>query len=139
MAAACCIAREARLPSSDVVVKRRQVAVMVAIVVAFWLDAAWAKPLRIAEEARAVVCCAENCSRLHAVVCDSGCCPTTKRPDDFAAPTIAKHDPTVTSLVVEPSLRRVDAVHRPSGDIVAFSAGGNDPRSIFLLTRTLRL
>jgi hypothetical protein len=122
-----------------IVLKRRQLAVLIALLVALGLDAAWATPLRAAKEARSAVCCARSCDNLRAVACASGCCPTTRSPDSPALSTAGKHDPTGPAIVGEPVISLLAAACGSGRNVIPLEPAGNDPPSIFLLTRTLRL
>jgi hypothetical protein len=135
--ASCCIALAARL-GYLFVPERRQLAILIALLVTLGLDAAWATPLRAAKQARSAVCCARNCGNLRTVACDSGCCPTARSPDSPALSAPGKQDRT-GPVVVGEQVAVLAAVCGSDRDVVPLRPDGNDPPSIFLLTRTLRL
>jgi hypothetical protein len=135
----CCFAPEARLPCNRVSMRQRQTAIVIALLLSVWFDAAWARPLRMAKEARATACCAVSCAQLRGVACNSGCCPTTRSPDGSAVSPAGKQDPTVLTFTGEPAIAALGGVVEPGGPIVVIAAAGSDPPAIFLLTRTLRL
>ena len=134
-----CIALAARLRLASVHGRRRQMAILVALVVSVCFDAAWARPLRRAEELRAAVCCATRCAHLRSAVCDSGCCPTAKSPDGSVLSPAGKHQPLIPSLVAQDVPSVLGAAVDSTGHVIAFAPAGDDPPPIFLLTRTLRL
>jgi len=136
---ALCLRRSRRAATLTPVSKRRQLAILIALLVTVGLDAAWATPLRAAKKARAAVCCARCCGNLRAVTCDSGCCPTTRSPDSPTLSAAGKHDRTGPAPVGEPAISALATVWGPDRNVVPLSPAGNDPPSIFLLTRTLRL
>ena len=121
------------------VLKRRQLAILIALLVTVGLDAAWATPLRVAKQARSAVCCAQSCANLRAVTCDSGCCPTKRSPDSPALSAAGKHDRTGPATVGEPAISALAVVCGSDRHVVPLEPAGSDPPSIFLLTRTLRL
>ena len=119
--------------------KRRQLAIVIALLVTIGLDAAWATPQRAAKEARWATCCAQSCANLRAVACDSGCCPMTGRPDSPALSAAGKHDRTGPATVGEPAVSALAVVCGFDPNVVPLERAGNDPPATFLLTRTLRL
>jgi hypothetical protein len=119
--------------------KRRQMAIVIALLVTIGLDAAWAMPQRAAKKARWATCCARSCANLRAVACNSGCCPMTRSPDSPALSAAGKHDRTGPATVGEPSISALAVVCGSDRYVVPLERAGNDPPSTFLLTRTLRL
>jgi hypothetical protein len=136
---ALCLHRARRAASLTRVSKRRQLAILIVLLVTVGLDAAWATPLRAAKEARSAACCARSCVHLRAVTCDSGCCPTRRSPDSPALSAAGKHDSTGSATVGEPAISALATVWVPDRNVVPLAPAGNDPPPIFLLTRTLRL
>src|SRR5262249_45471860 len=132
-------ARFARLRFARVSGRKRQTAIVIALLLSVWFDAAWARPLRIAKDARATACCAVSCAQLRGVACNSGCCPTTRSPGGSAVSPAWKQDLTVLTYAGEPAPPARGGLAEFGRPIVVFAAGGNDPPAIFLLTRTLRL
>ncbi len=118
--------------------RRRQVAILIALVVSIWVDAAWAAPARTVKLVAASACCATHCARLAGVVCDNGCCPVTRSTD---SPVVQRDgergNPVATSIIAAPIFPAV-AAFAPCSAIVEGDRGGSDP-PLFLRSHTLRL
>jgi hypothetical protein len=117
----------------------RQLTVLISVLFAVTLDTAWSAPLRAAKEARSAVCCARSCAKLRAVTCEAGCCAAKRSTHDQALSALGKQDPTDPAAIGEPVVSLLDVSFGSDPGVVPFEAVGNDPPSIFLLTRTLRL
>jgi hypothetical protein len=123
-----------------VMARRRRTAILIALVAAIALHAAWAAPVRAVNAVVAAACCAAHCARLAGAVCDHGCCPVTGSPDS----PVIQRDGTpqhrtavapVAETVVPPVVPPLSRDHA-----IAWSEPATgDPPPLFLLTRTLRI
>jgi hypothetical protein len=120
--------------------RRRQVAILIALVASIWVDAAWAGPVRTLKALAASACCVAHCARLAGAVCDNGCCPATRRSD---SPVVQRDEKqqhhTAAMLVTEATASPVAVPRSPTRPLAPSERAGSDPPPIFLLTRTLRI
>jgi hypothetical protein len=116
------------------------VAILIALVVSIWVDAAWALPARAVKAFAASTCCATHCARLAGAVCEKGCCPLTGSPN---SPVIQRDGSgqhrTDLAPVAETVASPVTAALSPSRPNEPSERAGSDPPTLFLLTRTLRI
>jgi hypothetical protein len=119
--------------------RQRRLAILITLLVAFVLDAAWATPVRAAKEAKSIACCARSCAKLRAVTCESACCAATRSPQSPAVSAAGTNDRAHPATVGEPAISVLASARGPARSSLTLGPAGNDPPPVFLLTRTLRL
>jgi hypothetical protein len=102
-------------------------------------EVAYAEPLRAASVFRKLTCCARNCATVGGVACQLDCCSPAKQRETAtisSAADVAKQ-PTCFAMPVIAPVALGRSIERPERVSSVLSRG--DPRSLLLLTQTLRL
>jgi hypothetical protein len=113
--------------------------ILIALLVAFAVDAASAAPLRIVRDLRARGCCQRNCVQMLGAVCETGCCPGEKSVREGALATAAKYDQAPVGVGMPAVFTVRSAPLEVERNLAPVPHVGNDPPAMFLLNSTLRL
>jgi hypothetical protein len=102
-------------------------------------ELAFAEPLRAVSTFRKLSCCTRNCATVGGVACQPDCCsPAQPRATATisSAADSSKHPAFLAMPVIAP-VEVARSLERPERVFSVYSRG--DPRSLLLLTQTLRL
>jgi len=117
----------------------RKLLVAIVLLGSIGTELAFAEPLRTTAMFRKLACCARNCATLGGAACQPDCCSPARQRESATISSAADRSQPST-LVAIPVIAPVDiapSIERPERVSFVFARG--DPRSLLLITQSLRL